>query len=222
MQSRRLYWLVALLVVLSLVLGACGKSATPAPAGGGEQAAATEAVSSGGEAATEAPTEASAEEAPTQPPAAPHVLKIANTASVTTWDPVKSFSTEAAYMANIYEQLLRINPPDAEERFTPLLAERWEHNDDGTEWTFYLRKGVKFHDGEPLTAEAVKMSIEAAADHGGAAFIWAPLDHIEVVDDYTVKFYLKYAAPLDLIASSLYGAWIISPKALQAAAAFSK
>ena len=219
MRLRKLYLFLALLVVLSLALSACGKSATPAPSTGGEQAAATEAVSGGGAAetqATEAPA-AETEAPPTEPPA-PRVLKIANTASVTTWDPIKSFSTEAAYMANIYEQLLRINPPDAEERFTPLLAERWEHSDDGLQWTFYLRKGVKFHDGEPLTADAVKMSIEAAADHSGASFIWAPLDHIEVVDDYTVKFYLKYAAPLDLIASSLYGAWIVSPKALQAAA----
>ena len=35
------------------------------------------------------------------------------------------------------------------------LAESWESNDAGTEWTFNLRKGVKFHDGEKLTAEAV-------------------------------------------------------------------
>lgn len=162
--------------------------------------------------------EAEAEEAEAEEPAGPRVLKVAATANITTWDPVKSFSTEALYMANIYEQLLRINPPDAEERFTPLLAESWDVSDDGLSWTFHLRPNVTFHDGEPLTAEAVKMSIEAAAERGGASFIWAPLDTVEVVDDLTVTVNLSYAAPMDLIASSLYGAWIVSPNALQAAA----
>jgi len=220
---------IAILLLVTLALAACGGSqpaATEAPA---EQPAATTAPA---EQPTQAPAaEPTKEEVkeeptkapePTEPPkeeakTTPKVLKIANTANITTWDPIKSFSTEAAYMANMYEQLLRINPPGADEKFTPLLAESWEKSDDGTVWTFHLRKGVKFHDGEPLTSEAVKMSIEAAADHGGASFIWAPLDTIETPDDYTAVFNLKYAAPLDLIASSLYGAWIVSPKALKAA-----
>ncbi len=163
-------------------------------------------------------TDVPSTEQPTEPPA-PTVLKIANTANITTWDPVKSFSTEAAHLANMYEQLLRINPPGSAEKFTPLLAESWESNADGTSWTFYLRPNVKFHDGEPLTAEAVKISLEAAADHAGASFIWWALDSIEVVDDLTVTINMTYSAPVDLIASSLYGAWIISPKALEAAAA---
>lgn len=224
-------WLIVLLI-LALVLVACGGTeevevASPtaeAPA----QEAPTEAAPA--EEATEAapavePTEAPAE--PTaEPPAeeemaetTPNVLQVAATANITTWDPVKSFSTEALYMANMYEQLLRVNPTGSAEQFTPLLAESWEVSDDGLSWTFNLRPGVTFHDGEPLTAEAVKMSIEAAAERGGASFIWAPLDSVEVIDDLTVQVNLSYAAPLDLIASSLYGAWIVSPKALEAAAA---
>jgi peptide/nickel transport system substrate-binding protein len=185
-----------LLLIVVLTLSACGPATitTPAP--------------------TQPPS-------PTEPPTPvpPKVLKIANTATFTTWDPVKSFSTEAAYMGNMYEQLLRINPPGSAENFTPLLATSWETSADGLVWTFNLRPNVKFHDGEPLTAEAVKLSIEAAKDHAGASFIWLPLDTIEVVDDLTVKFNLFYAAPLDLIASSLYGAWIVSPNALAAVAA---
>ena len=191
-----------------------------------ETAQPTEAIEAVEEAETtteaEEPTEPEevATEEPTaipEPVAELKVLRIANTANITTWDPVKSFSTEAAYMGNMYEQLLRINPPGAEERFTPLLAESWESSADGLVWTFYLRPDVFFHDGEPLTAEAVKLSIEAAAARGGASFIWLPLDTITVVDDLTVQFNLKWSAPLDLIASSLYGAWIISPQALAAA-----
>ncbi len=55
----------------------------------------------------------------------PNVLKVATTADITTWDPVKSFSTEAFYMANIYEPLLWINPPGSAEPYTPALATEW-------------------------------------------------------------------------------------------------
>lgn len=204
-MNRKLFLFT--LLIVALLVAACGPDAVEEPAAPQEPAA---------PAATEAP----AEPVPTEEPAAaPLVLTIANTANITTWDPVASFSTEAAYMANVYEQLLRINPPDAAEKFTPLLAERWESNEDGTVWTFYLRPDVTFHDGEPMNAEAVKASIEAAADHAGASFIWWMLDNVEVVDDLTVQFNLTAAAPIDLVASSLYGAWIVSPKALEAAAA---
>ena len=185
---------LTLLLVVILLLAGCAAPAV-APAAGGEQPAAAAAASG------------------------PNVLTVASTANLTTWDPIKSFSTEALYLANFYEPLLRVNPPDAGDRFEPVLAESWESSADGLTWTFKLRPNVTFHDGEPLTAEAVKMSIDAAKERAGASFIWAPLASVEVVDDLTVQFNLSYAAPLDLIASSLYGAWIVSPKALEAAAA---
>jgi len=200
---KRFTLFASFLVALSVILGACGPAATQAPA-------------------AEAPTEQPVVEAPVPteaPPPAPKVLKIANTANITTWDPVASFSTEASYLANIYEQLLRINLPGSAETYTPLLAESWEVSDDGMSYTFKLRSGVKFHDGETMSADAVKKSIDAAKERAGASFIWLPLDTVEVVDDLTVKFNLKWAAPVDLIASSLYGAWIVSPKALEAGAA---
>jgi len=205
--------IISLLLIFALTLSACGGAATPPPQVTQEAVVATEAPVQVEEASPTSAAEI------TEPVKELRVLKVASTANLTTWDPVKSFSTEALYMVNFYEGLIRINPPSAEERFTPLLAEKWDVSSDGLVWTFYLRKGVTFHDGEPLTAEAVKKSIEAAKDHAGASFIWLPLSTIDVVDDLTVKFTLSYAAPLDLIAASLYGAWIVSPKALDAAAA---
>jgi peptide/nickel transport system substrate-binding protein len=200
MNKRTL--LFTLLIVAVLMLSACGPAATTTPA-------------------VTLPPAPTQPPAPTVPPTAvpPKVLNVADTATFTTWDPIASFSTEAAYMGNMYEQLLRANPPGSAEKYTPLLATSWEVSTDGLTWTFHLRPNVKFHDGEPLTADAVKQSIDAAKDHAGASFIWLPLDDVEVVDPLTVKFVLSYSAPLDLIASSLYGAWIISPKALAAFAA---
>jgi peptide/nickel transport system substrate-binding protein len=206
---KRFTLIVSLVVVLSVLMSACGGGAAPVATEAPRQAAATEAP------ATEAPTAA-----PTEPPAAgPLVLKYASSANVTTWDPIASFSTEAAYMAQMYEQLLRVNPPDSAEKYTPLLAETWQKSDDGLVWTFHLRPNVKFHDGEPVNAAAVVKSIEMAKEKAGASFIWLPLDKVEAVDDMTVQFTLKYPQPLELILGSEYAAYIISPKALDAAAA---
>jgi peptide/nickel transport system substrate-binding protein len=97
------------------------------------------------------------------------------------------------------------------------LATSWESNEDATEWVFYLREGVKFHDGTDFNAEAVKYSVERTINmEMGAAFIWFAVDEVEVVDEYTVKFKLAFSAPLDLIASAGYGAWMFSPTAVEA------
>ncbi len=229
-MKRKLF---AFFLILALLLAACGG----ADSSGDDVSAPAEEVTTDTTATEEeadpaeeevadeeAPAEEPEAEAPTEEPAAeadtgtPNVLKVAATANITTWDPIKSFSTEALYLANFYETLLRVNPPGAAEPFTPLLAESWSTSDDGLTWTFNLREGVTFHDGEPLTAEAVKMSLEAAAERAGASFIWFPLESVNVVDDLTVEVVTSYPASVDLIASSLYGAWIVSPNALAAAA----
>lgn len=146
------------------------------------------------------------------------LLRVASTAAVTTWDPVKSFSTEVVYMANIYEPLIYANPPGAGKPFRPGLATNWGRSKDGKTWTFRLRQGVKFHDGTRLTSDAVKASFEAAAKRGGAAFIWAALDKVETPNDWTVVIHLKYPAPVTLIAAAEYGAWVVCPSALKAVA----
>lgn len=126
---------------------------------------------------------------------------------VTTWDPSDSYSNEIVAMNIFYEKLVRYD--SVRDRIIPELAEEWDVSDDGLEWTFTIRKGVKFHCGEELTAEDVKFSIDRVLERGkGAAYIWDSVNQIDVVDKYTVKFILDYPAPLDLIASAGYSSHI--------------
>lgn len=131
------------------------------------------------------------------------------------WDPSDTYSNEIVAMNNFYEQLVRYTP--LKDKVMPVLAEKWDISDDGLVWTFYLRKGVKFHCGNEMTAEDVKFSVERTKKRGkGAAFIWGSVKKIDVVDKYTVKFTLDYPAPLDLIASAGYCAHMFCKKCTEA------
>ena len=99
--------------------------------------------------------------------------------TLSTWDPRASSGDEPLFLANLYEPLLYVNPPGSAEPYTPCLATSWEVSDDGLTWTFHLREGVTFHDGEPFNSEAVKASIESTLDLDlGAAYMWYPVEKI--------------------------------------------
>ena len=128
------------------------------------------------------------------------------------WDPATGYSNEVIALHNIYETLTRYDADTQE--VEPILAESWTSSDDGLEWTFTLREGVTFHTGQPLTAEAAKASIERTMDLGeAAAYIWDAVESIETPDDRTLVFTLSYPAPLDLIASGTYSAYIYDTEA---------
>jgi ABC-type transport system substrate-binding protein len=74
---------------------------------------------------------------------------------------------------------------DADGAVQPFLAESITPNDDATEWTITLREGVTFHNGDPLTAEAVKVTLEGHRDSALTAPTMAPLEQVRVVDDLT-------------------------------------
>ena len=140
------------------------------------------------------------------------VLKVVQQGGFVTLDPRSSSSQEVFLLANMYEPLLYKNPAGSAEDFRPALATSWTTSPDGKSWTFTLREGVKFHDGEPFNAAAVKSSIEATQKLGqGYAYLWDSLKSIDVIDDYTVKFTSATPEPLDVLLSSQYGAWIFSP-----------
>jgi len=92
----------------------------------------------------------------------------------------------------VFEPLVAVN-----EKMEPIpwLAESWEHNEDGTEWVFYLRKGIKFHDGQELTAGDVKFTFDTIRDPALASpriDDYKMIESVEIIDRYTVKFKLKY------------------------------
>lgn len=88
----------------------------------------------------------------------------------------------------IFDSLLERGEEDS----IPWLAKDWDISEDGTEYTFYLEDGVKWHDGEDFSAEDVKFTIEYFTEHppvnnsldnAGVNYI----ESVEVVDDNTIK-----------------------------------
>jgi peptide/nickel transport system substrate-binding protein len=115
-------------------------------------------------------------------------------------------------MNNIYEQLTRYDI--ASKTVKPLLATKWASSAAGKTWTFTLRKGVKFHTGRPVTAQAAKAAIERTIKlKGGPAYIWDSVKTIDAPSPLKLVFHLKYPAPLDIISSSAYAAYIYDTKA---------
>lgn len=119
----------------------------------------------------------------------------------------------------IFEPLLRIEfLPNGTMILVPNLAEKWYTPDGkGKEWIFELRKSVKFHDGTPFNATAVKYSFERTIQgKQGEYFVLTPyIDRIEILDTYTVKFVLKepYMGFPSIVAGSNTG--IVSPTSVE-------
>ncbi len=78
-----------------------------------------------------------------------------------------------------------------DDEFKPGLAESWEISEDGTEYTFKIRQGVKFHHGQDLTAEDVAYSLNERKANDSMNF--NAISSIEATDDYTVVMKMEYA-----------------------------
>ena len=100
---------------------------------------------------------------------------------------------------------------EADGAYSPMLAESWTVSDDGTTYTFKLREGVTFHNGEPLTAEAVVYSWEVYSQPEVTyASNWTIADRVTALDDYTVE--IATDEPNALLLSYLSGCSTIPPQ----------
>jgi peptide/nickel transport system substrate-binding protein len=149
-------------------------------------------------------------------PAAAQTLRIGLQEDPDTLDGAKNWSfVGRVVMTSICDKLVDI-APDAS--IVPMLATSWETAADGKAITFKLRPGVRFHDGEPFDAAAVKFSLERALtlpDSRRKSEI-AAVTKVEVIDPLTVR--VEMATPFSpLLAQFADRAGImVSPKAAQA------
>ena len=168
---------LAIVMCLGLVLSGC--SNTPTDNTG------TEGASSAG--TTTASTTTSSESE-----ASKDTLVFALSGDIDNFDPYsnQSLTFIKTFGYNCYEPLLHIG---ADMEYVSDLAESWDHPDDFT-YIFKLRSGVKFHNGEEMTAEDVKFSFERTQDKTLASWLGAfftMIEKIEAVDATTVKITLS-------------------------------
>jgi ABC-type transport system substrate-binding protein len=121
----------------------------------------------------------------------------------------------------MYDTLLRRSPKDGQ-TIIPDLAERWEISPDGKKYTFYLRKGVKFHDGADFTAEDVKATYERIARPPKGVVIprtplFATVGDIVVVDPHKIEFRMTQARPKAYMLGAFASGWniIVRKKTLE-------
>ncbi|MBN1148783.1 MAG: hypothetical protein JXA78_16095, partial [Anaerolineales bacterium] len=92
---------------------------------------------------------------------------VAASEGIDTLDPAWNYESEGdAAILNTYESLVTYNGPDAT-TFVPALAESWEVSEDGMTYVFKIRQGVKFHEGQDLTASDVAYSLQRGVLQGG-------------------------------------------------------
>jgi peptide/nickel transport system substrate-binding protein len=121
-------------------------------------------------------------------------LRWANDGDVNSMDPYTRQETLLlAFNSHIYEPLVR---RDRNMQVEPALAERWEQPSP-TVWRFHLRRGVKFTDGTPFTADDVVFSAARARAQGSnVQSMLASVKEIRRVDDHTVEFETSVPNPI--------------------------
>lgn len=132
-------------------------------------------------------------------------LIIGNVSAPTLFNPMFSTDVPSRTIEGfIFDQLTSI---DENLEPAPGLAEKWEHSEDGLSWTFHLREGVTWHDGEPFTAEDVvfSYSIPMHEDYTGPrASYFAKIDSLVADDDYTLTIKLKEPDAKFLFQTTVY------------------
>jgi peptide/nickel transport system substrate-binding protein len=102
----------------------------------------------------------------------------------------------------MYNQLVRFDP---DMNVVPELAESWEMSKDNLTWTFKLRQGVKFHDGQEMTSADVKFTFDRLFEKSPGKSDFIAVDKVEPAGTYAVKFITK--EPFAGLLAALGGFW---------------
>lgn len=129
------------------------------------------------------------------------------------YDPVRSTSLNMV-SALIYDRLVEQDGED--QSYHPHLAQSWETSQDGLTWTFRLRQGVSFHDGEPFNAATIAWWIPKFTGTENE-YMTSAIDRVEIVDDHTVRFVMKRPEPNLIYNLASVNMGIPSPKSYDAA-----
>lgn len=172
MQKRGFTWkLVTILVFMLFLVAACSSGSTPAP----------------NEGAAEPPAAATEPAAAEPDEMEPFEVVMGIAANVGELHPnLTSLTTDWIVLEQVMDPLIVLGPDGT---FQPWLATGWDVSEDGLVWTFKLREGVKFHNGEDFNAEAVKFTFEDALSVEGSSqtTVINELSSINVIDEYTVE-----------------------------------
>jgi ABC-type transport system substrate-binding protein len=112
----------------------------------------------------------------------------------------------------MFDNLVRHDPRDGGQTIIPDLAHSWEIAKDGRTYTFFLRKGVQFHDGAELTSADVKATFDRIAKPPpGIAIprsvLFKAVTEINTPDQYTVEFKLSEPRPASFMMSAIASGW---------------
>jgi peptide/nickel transport system substrate-binding protein len=148
-------------------------------------------------------------------------LVFARGGDIQSMDPAFLFDGESSRTSVLIHEPLIRTKPGSDGELQPALAEKWSISDDGLTYTFNLRKGVKFHDGAPFNAEAVKFNYERQLPQNAeprmqlAKPLFGAVNRIEATDEFTVKIILKERRGPFPIQLSQFSAFIASAMALK-------
>jgi peptide/nickel transport system substrate-binding protein len=192
-MKHKNHFLVAILIIASLVLGACTPQSTPVPQATqppAQQPAQPEATQPPAQPAQPEPTQTPAQ--PTQPPApaVPQTLTIASGTDIENLNIRRVTSSPSfSVLEHIYETLFYMT---SEGELEPLLAESIEAGQADNTFIIRLRQGVQFTDGESFNAEAVKANLDWILENNPVfGFLINRIQEVTVVDEYTVQLTLN-------------------------------
>lgn len=145
-------------------------------------------------------------------PAGELVIAMHVTIAPTWFDPAETPTqiTPFGILFALHDALVRPQPGSP---MAPALAESWTESPDGLTYEFKLRSGLKFHNGDPLTAEDVRFSFNRYKG-GGATVLHEKVKSVEVVDPLTIRFHLHAPWPdfMTFYGTTATAAGLVVPK----------